>query len=78
MRLGRASAAVSHMADIHQLETELASIEQTLGKLYRRRDEILPQLAEARGEYELPKPRYQTDKQRAVSRCPRCGGKIEP
>ena len=59
--------------DESELQQELNAIGDELGKIYRRRDEILEALAELRGPAVLPKPRYQTDKQRAISRCPRCG-----
>ena len=61
------------MSEIAQLQDELNHLERELSKLYRLREPILVRLAELRGPAELPKPRYQTDKQRAVSRCPRCG-----
>lgn len=64
--------------DLRTLEEELSRIEEALGKLYRERDPILQALAEARGPAELPRPRYRTDKQNLISRCPRCGGKLEP
>ncbi len=60
--------------DLRALEAELREIGDNLGDLYRRRDTVLERLAELRGPAVLPKPRYQTDRQRLVSRCPRCGG----
>jgi hypothetical protein len=61
-----------------ELQAKLDRIAEQLGKLYRERDPILEQLAELRGAYELPKPRYRTDTQAKVARCPRCSGKLEP
>lgn len=68
---------MSHMADIAQLEADLTRIEEALSALYRERAPILEALAEARGPAVLPKPRYRTDVQKAVSRCPRCGDRLE-
>jgi hypothetical protein len=61
-----------------ELAAELTRIEQELGKLYRERDPILAALAETRGPAVLPKPRHQTDKQRLIASCPRCGMRLEP
>lgn len=38
---------------------------------YRRR--LRERIAELRGPADLPKPRFQTDRQRRVASCPRCG-----
>lgn len=62
---------------IKKLEADLYTIETELGKLYRRRDPVLEQLAQLRGPVVLPKRRHQTDRQSLVSRCPRCSGVIE-
>lgn len=59
------------------LQHALNDIEQQLGKLYRQRDPILQALAELRGPAVLPKPRNRTATQQAISRCPRCGGKLD-
>jgi hypothetical protein len=64
--------------DEAELQAELDRISEELGKLYRERDPILAALAEARGPAELPKPRFRTDKQNLVARCPRCGTRLEP
>lgn len=62
--------------EVAGLQAELTRIEEALGALYRERRPILEKLAELRGEYELPKPRYRTATQQAVSACPRCGGRL--
>lgn len=64
------------MADIHQLETDLAAVEEKIGRLYRERAPILEALAEARGPAELPPRRYRTEKQQLIARCPRCSGRL--
>ena len=63
--------------DLPTLQAELNRLDEQLVAIYRERAPILEALAELRGPYELPKPRFQTDKQRAVSRCPRCGGRVD-
>ena len=45
-------------------------------KLRNLRAPIQERLAELRGPANLPKRRYQTDRQRLVARCPRCGGTV--
>ena len=63
--------------EVAALQAELTHLEEQIGRLYRQRDPILAKLAELRGEYELPPPSKRTAVQTAISRCPRCRGKIE-
>lgn len=49
-----------------------------LGPVYDARRELRVRIAELRGPAELPKPRWQTDTQRKVAACPRCGERPAP
>lgn len=51
--------------------------DEELGRIYRALLPIRERLAELRGPAVLPRPSRQTDKQRRVSACPRCGGHEE-
>lgn len=44
---------------------------------YAFRRALRERIAELRGPAELPRPRWQTDRQRRVSECPRCGAPRE-
>ena len=52
-------------------------VEGRLAPLYKVRRHLREEMAERYPPPELPEPRYRSDKQTAVSRCPRCGGRLE-
>jgi hypothetical protein len=52
-----------------------AEVDRDIRALYRFRDELRLAIAEARGVARLPHPRRQTDVQRRVAACPRCGSR---
>ncbi len=60
------------------VKTALEEAERELSALYR--EKVWPlreQYAATFPPAELPAPRNRTDKQNAVARCPRCGGRLE-
>ncbi len=59
------------------LQQRLNQLEEQLSALYKERREVLEALAEERGEYELPPPRFRTPTQQAVAFCPRCGDRLK-
>jgi hypothetical protein len=60
-----------------ELQAELTRLDEALSAIYRERRDVMAALADVRGEYELPPARLQTETQRKVASCPRCGGKLE-
>lgn len=59
------------------LEDEIAKVRRdTLNPLYRERDALAVELAEAE-QYTVPRPSRRTDKQALVARCPRCSQRLE-
>lgn len=55
---------------------QLNTIEDELTVLYRRRRELTRLFADEHPAV-LPPPRYQSDVQQRVSRCPRCSGRLD-
>ena len=55
----------------------LTWIEEQMIPYYRVRRNMQDAFARIHPPAELPAPRYRTDKQNAVARCPRCGGKLD-
>lgn len=58
------------------LKAELDAVEAELAEVYRRLWPLREAYAEAAPPAALPSRRNRTDKQAAIARCPRCGGKI--
>ena len=52
-------------------------VEERLAPLYRVRSNLREEMAERFPPPEMPAPRYRTDKQNAIARCPRCGGRLQ-
>lgn len=52
-------------------------VEERLSPLYRVRANLREELAARFPPPELPAPRYRTQTQEKVARCPRCGGRLE-
>lgn len=64
--------------DIEALAALEAKVDRYLRSLsvhYSFRRRLRERLAELRGEYPVPPPRYRTEKQQRVSECVRCGAK---
>lgn len=62
--------------DANKLTAIGNEIREVQGQIYRRLlDKIDSRAAELRGPAVLPRPSRQTDKQRRISNCPRCGSK---
>ena len=60
-----------------ELRSALEDAEAELHAAYRKVWPLREAYAEAFPPADLPKRRNQTDKQRLVARCPRCGGRLE-
>lgn len=52
----------------------IQELDQRIGDLYRERRQVMEAFAEAEGPAVLPERTRQTDVQKLVARCPRCGG----
>jgi len=66
--------------DLDSLVRAEAIVDRYLRRLsphYAFRRELRERIAELRGPAELPGPRWQTDRQRRVAECPRCGAPRE-
>jgi hypothetical protein len=62
--------------DADKLTVLANQIRDVQGQIYRRLlDRIDSRTAELRGPAKLPRPSRQTDKQRRISACPRCGSR---
>lgn len=59
------------------LKAALEAAEAELAEVYRRLWPLREAYAEAVPPAELPARRNRTDKQNAIARCPRCGGRLE-
>jgi hypothetical protein len=59
------------------LKAALEEAEAELHAAYRKVWPLREQYAATFPPAELPAPRYRTDKQNLVARCPRCGGRLE-
>lgn len=55
---------------------QLNALEEQLTELYRQRRKLTERFAEDHPPV-LPKPRFQSDVQQRVARCPRCGGRLD-
>ncbi len=55
---------------------QLNALEEQLTVVYRERRALTEAFAEEHPPV-LPPPRFRTDRQAAVARCPRCGGSLE-
>jgi chorismate mutase len=55
---------------------QISEYDAKIGVLYRERRAVMEQFAEAFPP-SLPPPRYRTETQQRVARCPRCGSKLE-
>lgn len=55
---------------------QLNALEEQLTVVYRERRALTKAFAEEHPPV-LPPARYRTDRQAAVARCPRCGGRLE-
>ena len=55
----------------------LHALEERLAPIYRYRARIREAMSERFPPAEMPEPRYRTQAQEKVARCPRCGGRIE-
>ena len=55
----------------------LMAIEERMGYLFELRWKIREGGGESLPPAHQPAPRYRTEKQDRVARCPRCGGKLE-
>lgn len=53
---------------------QIAELDRQIGELYRERRQVMEAFAEAEGPAVLPVRTRQTDVQKLVARCPRCGG----
>ena len=61
-----------------EIKAALAEAEAELNALYRQKIWPLREAyAAAVPPAEIPAPRYRTEKQAQVARCPRCGGRLE-
>jgi hypothetical protein len=61
-----------------EFEQAIAEYDERLRPIYRARNEIRREWAERfENETPQPRPRYRTEKQEKVARCPRCGGRLE-
>lgn len=65
------------LATEEEWRAALNDVEDRLAYLYRLRRSLRDGEEGALKVAELPEPRYRTDKQNAVARCPRCGGRLE-
>ena len=54
---------------------KLNVIEERLTVVYRERRKLMEEYADEHPPV-LPPPRYQTERQQRVARCPRCGGSL--
>lgn len=54
---------------------KLNQLEEELSDVYRRRRALLERFADGHAPV-LPPPRYRTDHQARIARCPRCGGSL--
>lgn len=54
---------------------ELNLLEEELSDVYRRRRALLERFADDHNLI-LPPPRYRTERQARIARCPRCGGAL--
>lgn len=63
-------------ADVSALRARIHALDAERSRLYYERVELQQQLADATGVAMLPRPRNQTEKQRLVACCPRCGDRL--
>lgn len=64
------------LATAEEWQAALSAVEEKLAPLYRVRRALREEYAE-RFEPVLPAPRYRSQVQEKVARCPRCGGVID-
>ena len=62
--------------DLADLELQLAELEEHMSPLFTKRRELRERIAEMRPPAALPSRRNQTDTQRRIERCPRCGTRL--
>lgn len=60
------------LAELRALDNQIRT---DMGRAYRLLDGVNERAAELAGPAVLPRPSRQTDKQRRVAACPRCGSK---
>lgn len=63
--------------DLEDLELALSELEEHMSPLFTKRRALRERIAELRPPAELPPPRYRTQTQERVARCPRCGERFE-
>jgi hypothetical protein len=74
---------VEHPATGEVLESQedfqraLRELEQQMEPFYKVRRALRAGMADAWEPAAMPEPRYRTETQARVMRCPRCGGKLE-
>ena len=62
--------------DEAEYRERLNVLEAKLSDVYRERRQLLEEFADEHPPV-LPPPRYRTDRQAAIARCPRCGGRLD-
>jgi hypothetical protein len=71
-------AAGDDVKELARIEAQVDGFLRGLGPVYELRKELRQNIASLQGPIKLPKPRLQTDTQRRVSACPRCGSTSIP
>ncbi len=62
--------------DETEYREQLNALEERLSAVYRERRKLLELFADEHPPV-LPAPRFQSDRQQRIARCPRCGGSLE-
>ncbi len=61
--------------DESEYREQLNVLEEELSDVYRRRRKLLEEFADDHPPV-LPPPRYRSERQAKIARCPRCGGAL--
>lgn len=62
--------------DESEYREKLNLLEEQLSEVYRLRRRLQEEFADGHPPV-LPPPRYRTDAQQRIARCPRCGGRLD-
>ncbi len=62
--------------DEAEYREQLNVLEERLSAVYKERRQLLELFADEHPPV-LPPPRYQSDRQQRIARCPRCGGSLK-
>ncbi len=71
-------AAGTDVKELARIDASVDAFLRGFGPIYELRKELRQNIASLQGPIKLPKPRLQTDTQRRVAQCPRCGSTSVP